>query len=48
MEQGINLIKAYPIISAINNYLFKERQFRPNIQDYYNPTNSYLNFALKQ
>jgi regulator of sirC expression with transglutaminase-like and TPR domain len=36
------------IINTINNYLFKERQFRPNLQDYYNPTNSYLNIVLKQ
>jgi regulator of sirC expression with transglutaminase-like and TPR domain len=36
------------IIEKINNYLFKEKQFRANLQDYYNPMNSYVNVVLEQ
>lgn len=36
------------IIETINNYLFKEKEFRANLQDYYNPMNSYVNVVLEQ
>ncbi len=36
------------IIEKINNYLFKEKEFRANLQDYYNPLNSYVNVVLEQ
>lgn len=35
------------IIETMNNYLFKEKVFKPNLQDYYNPQNSYLNVVLE-
>lgn len=35
------------LIEKINNYLFKDKEFKPNIQDYYNPMNSYLNIVLQ-
>ena len=36
------------MIEQINNYLFKDKGFRANVQDYYNPLNSYLNIVLEQ
>jgi regulator of sirC expression with transglutaminase-like and TPR domain len=36
------------IIEKINNFLFKEKEFRANLQDYYNPLNSYVNIVLEQ
>lgn len=36
------------IIEKINNYLFKEKEFKANLQDYYNPLNSYVNVVLEQ
>jgi regulator of sirC expression with transglutaminase-like and TPR domain len=35
------------IIEKINNFLFKEKEFKANVQDYYNPLNSYLNVVLQ-
>jgi regulator of sirC expression with transglutaminase-like and TPR domain len=35
-------------IEKINDYLFKEKEFRANLQDYYNPMNSYVNVVLEQ
>ena len=35
------------MIEQINNFLFKDKQFKANIQDYYNPLNSYLNVVLE-
>ena len=36
------------IIEKINNFLFKEKEFRANLQDYFNPLNSYVNIVLEQ
>lgn len=36
------------IIEKINNYLFKEKEFKANLPDYYNPMNSYVNVVLEQ
>jgi len=36
------------MIERINNFLFKEKEFRANLQDYYNPLNSYINIVLEQ
>jgi regulator of sirC expression with transglutaminase-like and TPR domain len=36
------------IIEKINSYLFKEKKFKANLQDYYNPMNSYVNVVLEQ
>jgi regulator of sirC expression with transglutaminase-like and TPR domain len=35
------------MIGQINNFLFKDKQFKANVQDYYNPLNSYLNIVLQ-
>jgi regulator of sirC expression with transglutaminase-like and TPR domain len=35
-------------IEKINDYLFKDKEFRANLQDYYNPLNSYVNVVLEQ
>ena len=35
------------MIEQINNFLFKDKQFKANVQDYYNPLNSYLNVVLQ-
>lgn len=35
------------MIEKINNFLFKEKEFKANVQDYYNPLNSYLNVVLQ-
>jgi len=35
------------MIEQINNFLFKDKQFKANVQDYYNPSNSYLNVVLQ-
>ena len=35
------------LIEKINDYLFKVKGFKGNIQDYYNPMNSYLNVVLQ-
>jgi regulator of sirC expression with transglutaminase-like and TPR domain len=36
------------IIQKINEFMFEEQGFRPNIDDYYNPLNSYLNVVLQR
>jgi regulator of sirC expression with transglutaminase-like and TPR domain len=36
------------MIAQINNFLFKDKQFKANVQDYYNPLNSYLNIVLQR
>lgn len=36
------------MIEKINEYLFKVQNFRPNVDDYYNPLNSYLNIVLEK
>ena len=35
------------MIEQINNFLFKYKQFKSNVQDYYNPLNSYLNIVVQ-
>lgn len=34
------------LIAALNRFLFEEQGFGPNLQDYYDPRNSYLNDVL--
>jgi regulator of sirC expression with transglutaminase-like and TPR domain len=34
------------LISALNRFLFEEQGFGPNVEDYYDPRNSYLNEVL--
>jgi regulator of sirC expression with transglutaminase-like and TPR domain len=52
-EISLSIKKSMPLrptqfIEVINNYLFKEKQFKPNLQDYYNPLNSYLNVVVER
>ena len=51
-ELNLSIKKLMPLrptqlIDKINNYLYKEKEFEPNLQDYYNPLNSYLNVVLE-
>jgi regulator of sirC expression with transglutaminase-like and TPR domain len=41
-----NAASAKQIIDAINRYLFKDLGYRGNIDDYYDPRNSYLNDVM--
>jgi regulator of sirC expression with transglutaminase-like and TPR domain len=45
-----NLMPLRPtqLIEQINDFLFKNKGFKANVQDYYNPLNSYLNIVLEQ
>jgi regulator of sirC expression with transglutaminase-like and TPR domain len=36
------------LIDQINNYLYNIKEFEPNVQDYYNPLNSYLNVVIER
>jgi len=36
------------IIERINDYMFNAQKFRPNLDDYYNPTNNYLNVVFER
>jgi regulator of sirC expression with transglutaminase-like and TPR domain len=52
-ELSLSIKKLMPLrptqlIDEINNYLYKEQEFKPNLQDYYNPLNSYLNVVLER
>lgn len=52
-ELSLSIKKLLPLrptqlIDEINNYLYKEKEFEPNFQDYYNPLNSYLNVVLER
>lgn len=52
-ELSLSIKKLTPLrptqlIDEINNYLYKEKEFKPNLQDYYNPLNSYLNVVVER
>jgi regulator of sirC expression with transglutaminase-like and TPR domain len=36
------------IIEKLNEFLFEDKNFQPNINDYYNPINNYLNIVLEK
>lgn len=36
------------IIEKINDYMFNIQKFKPNVDDYYNPLNNYLNMVLER
>lgn len=36
------------IIEKINDYMFNVQKFKPNVDDYYNPVNSYLNVVVER
>jgi regulator of sirC expression with transglutaminase-like and TPR domain len=52
-ELGLSIRKLMPLrptqlIEEINNYLYQKKGFKPNLQDYYNPLNSYLNVVVER
>jgi regulator of sirC expression with transglutaminase-like and TPR domain len=36
------------IIEKFNEFFFEDKKFQPNINDYYNPANNYLNIVLEK
>ena len=36
------------IIEKLNEFFFDDKKFQPNISDYYNPVNNYLNIVLEK
>jgi len=36
------------IIERLNEFLFEDKKYNPNINDYYNPINNYLNIVLEK
>lgn len=46
INSKISELSAVSIINAINAYLFDERKFAGNTDDYYNPDNSYINRVI--
>jgi regulator of sirC expression with transglutaminase-like and TPR domain len=36
------------IIEKLNDFFFDDKKFQPNINDYYNPVNNYLNIVLEK
>jgi regulator of sirC expression with transglutaminase-like and TPR domain len=52
-ELGLSIRNLMPLrptqlIEEINNYLYNKKGFKPNLQDYYNPLNSYLNVVVER
>jgi regulator of sirC expression with transglutaminase-like and TPR domain len=51
VEQSVKkagITRPTQIIEKINDYMFNVQKFRPNIDDYYNPVNSYLNVVIER
>ena len=44
----LSTIRPTHLIEKLNDYLFKRKDFKGNIQDYYNPLNSFLNVVLEK
>ena len=36
------------IIEKLNEFFFEDKKYNPNINDYYNPINNYLNIVLEK
>lgn len=36
------------VIEKLNDFFFDTQEFKPNINDYYNPVNNYLNIVLEK
>ena len=41
-------VQGTDLIAGLNRFLFEEQGFAPNLQDYYDPRNSYLNDVLER
>ena len=47
-SSNINFSRPTQIIELINEYMFKEQQFKANIHDYQNPLNNFLNIVIEK
>jgi regulator of sirC expression with transglutaminase-like and TPR domain len=45
---NINFSRPTQIIELINEYMFKEQEFKANIHDYQNPLNNFLNIVIEK
>ncbi len=46
--ENFSQLRPTQIIERINDQLYRKEKFRPNTDDYYNPSNSFLNVVLKR
>ena len=47
-KSNINFSRPTQIIELINEYIFKEKEFKANIYDYQNPLNNFLNVVIEK
>jgi regulator of sirC expression with transglutaminase-like and TPR domain len=47
-RSNINFSRPTQLIELINDYMFKEKEFKANIYDYQNPLNNFLNVVLEK
>jgi regulator of sirC expression with transglutaminase-like and TPR domain len=47
-KSNINFSRPTQIIELLNEYIFKEKGFKPNIYDYQNPLNNFLNIVIEK
>ena len=47
-SSNINFSRPTQIIELINDYMFKEQEFKANIHDYQNPLNNFLNIVIEK
>ncbi|MGZ5509739.1 MAG: transglutaminase family protein, partial [Nitrososphaeraceae archaeon] len=47
-RSNINFSRPTQIIELINEYMFKEKEFKANIHDYQNPLNNFLNVVIEK
>ncbi len=47
-NSNINFSRPTQIIELINEYMFKEQEFKANIHDYQNPLNNFLNIVIEK
>ena len=47
-KSNINFSRPTQIIELINDYMFKEKEFKANIYDYQNPLNNFLNVVIEK
>ncbi len=47
-KSNINFSRPTQIIELINEYMFKEKEFKANIHDYQNPLNNFLNVVIEK
>ena len=47
-KSDINFNRPTQIIELLNEYIFKDKGFKPNIYDYQNPLNNFLNIVIEK